>query len=346
VTSANVSPSGSGRAAPQVRVLYVGGAGRSGSTLLDLLLNEVPGLFAAGELKYIWTRGIANNELCGCGERFLKCPFWTAVGQQAYGGWSHVDAEEMNELERAVDTHARIPAMLKPEMWPGYAAPFARFVDVLERLYAAIAHVSGAAAIVDSTKRPSTAFLLARMPAIDLRFVQLVRDSRGVAFSWSKHVKRPEVTDSVDFMPRYNPVKAGVRWMGNNSLFHLLAALGVPGMRVRYESLIRAPRPELERVVRHAGLRLEPDALAFLDRRPLELETNHIVAGNPLRLEGKSLELRLDDAWHISMDRRQELVVLLLTWPLLLRYGYLGRRGAPPALADGAPAPTPARREP
>ena len=71
-----VSSVGDGR----VRLLYVGGAGRSGSTLLDLLLSEVPGMFAAGEVRYLWNRGVRDNELCGCGQSFLSCPFWSAVG--------------------------------------------------------------------------------------------------------------------------------------------------------------------------------------------------------------------------------------------------------------------------
>jgi hypothetical protein len=312
-----------------VRVLYIGGAGRSGSTLLDLILGEIPGLFAAGELKYIWDRGVRDNELCGCGERFLACPFWTPVGKRAFGGWDRVDVDEVLALERAVDNHRSIPLMSKPGLSARYAARLEKFVAVLERLYAAVAEVSGATAIVDSTKRPSTAFLLSKIPAIDLRFVQLVRDSRGVAYSWSKRVKRPEVTDGVDFMPRYDSVKAGARWMANNSLFHVLAASGVPGIRVRYESLIASPRREVERIVRHAGVLVERETLDFLDQGEVDLATNHIVAGNPLRLGRRSLDLRLDDAWRAQMDRRQRSLVLLLTWPLLLRYGYLseGRAG-------------------
>jgi UDP-N-acetylglucosamine transferase subunit ALG13 len=307
-----------------VRVLYIGGAGRSGSTLLDLVLGQIPGVFAAGELKYIWERGVRDNRLCGCGERFHSCPFWTAVGERAFGGWSGIDVDELLDLERAVDSHVRIPLMRWPGLWPPYASRFEQFIQVATRLYTAIAEVSNAAVVVDSTKRPSSAFLLSRIPALDLRFVQLVRDSRGVAFSWSKRVKRP---DAPGFMPRYDPVRASARWIGNNSLFPVLARLGVPGVRIRYEALVTAPKREIERIVRHSGAAVAAEALDFLDESTIELKPNHIVAGNPLRLERARLQLRLDDAWRTRMSARERSLVLLLTWPLLLRYGYL-RPGA------------------
>jgi hypothetical protein len=329
-----IEPSPGASSVAPARVLYVGGAGRSGSTLLDLLLNEVPGIFAAGEVRYIWNRGVAANELCGCGHRFLSCPFWTAVGARAFGGWDAVNVDEVLHLQRSVDRHAAIPLMVRPRLRGDYGRRLRRFGETLECLYRAIAEVAGAEVVVDSTKRPSSAFLLASIPSIDLRFVQLVRDSRGVAFSWSKRVERPEVVDRVDFMPRYSSAEAGLRWMANNSLFHLLARTGVPGMRLRYEALVQAPAQELKRVVRHAGL-AAPGGLAFVERRPVELRTNHVVAGNPLRLRD-GLDLRLDEAWRAQMGRRDRSTVLLLTWPLLLRYGYLGAAAAAADRGAGA----------
>ncbi|MGH2812195.1 MAG: hypothetical protein ACRDI1_05730, partial [Actinomycetota bacterium] len=115
-----VADGGAPAARPPVRVLYIGGAGRSGSTLLDLMLGQLPGFFAAGELKYVWDRGLLRNELCGCGSSFRECPFWTAVGTEAFGGWDALDAAEVSRLATAVDRHACLPVMSAPWIWPGY----------------------------------------------------------------------------------------------------------------------------------------------------------------------------------------------------------------------------------
>jgi len=66
-----------------VRVLYIGGLGRSGSTLIERLLGQVPGVCAVGELVHLWDRGITEDERCGCGEPFRQCPFWSQVGKTA-----------------------------------------------------------------------------------------------------------------------------------------------------------------------------------------------------------------------------------------------------------------------
>jgi hypothetical protein len=47
--------------------ISIGGASRSGSTLLAALLGKTKGFMAVGELRYIWSRGYLNNELCGYG---------------------------------------------------------------------------------------------------------------------------------------------------------------------------------------------------------------------------------------------------------------------------------------
>src|SRR3712207_200886 len=77
---------------------------------------------------------------------------------------------------------------------------------VLERLYRAIQKVSGAAVIVDSSKRSTYAVLLSLLPFADLRVVHLVRDSRAVAYSWGRIKESPAVVGG-RLMPRTSPAK-------------------------------------------------------------------------------------------------------------------------------------------
>src|SRR5207245_4821641 len=86
-------------------VLYLGGVGRSGSTLVDRILGQVPGLFSGGEIRDLWARGLIENRQCGCGTPFRSCSFWTEVGRRAFGGWDRIDPPGVLLLARSVDRH-------------------------------------------------------------------------------------------------------------------------------------------------------------------------------------------------------------------------------------------------
>jgi hypothetical protein len=312
--------------ATPVRVLYIGGLGRSGSTLLDRMLGQLDGVWSVGELVHIWQRGLQENNLCGCGRRFRDCHFWRRVGEEAFGGWDAVDVDEVLALKQAVDRNRCVPLMCLPALWPPYRARLRRYLDLLDRLYRAVRQVAGAPLVVDASKHASHAFLLRAMPGLDLRLVHLVRDSRGVAFSWGKLMRRLEVVDAEALMATTTPLRMSARYLAYNSLFHLLRRLGVPTLLLRYESLVGRPAAELDRVLGHAGRPAADGELGFVGDGWVELGTSHALAGNPMRFERGRVPLRLDEEWRGKMRRRHRLLTAVSTLPLLLRYGYLRGR--------------------
>jgi Sulfotransferase family len=308
-----------------VPVLFLGGQARSGSTLVDRALGQIEGFCSVGEVRYLARRGLADNELCGCGTPVGSCPFWTRVGAEAFGGWDRIDLGELLWLQREVDAPSRIPKLLAPRMDPAYAELLRRYGEYLQRIFLGIRRVSGAGVIVDSTMSPPYALVLRETAGIDLRVVHLVRDARGVAHSSAKKVERPEATSRADYMPEYRPRETAARWLLANGVFEQLAR-SVPTIRVLYEQFVRDPDAEMRRIAAHAGLRLDPGDLDFIRDGSLTLGVGHTAAGNPMRFQTGAVVLREDESWRSLMDRRQQRLVTSLTWPLLHRYGYLGRR--------------------
>src|SRR5436190_2795265 len=140
--------------APRPRILYIAGAGRSGSTLLAMRLGGLPGCTAVGELRHIWERGVLGNRLCGCGEPFRECPFWSAVGQEAFGGWDAVDAERQAARLMRVGRQRHFPLVAAGAGSARFRAEHAAYGQLQARVYRAVAAVSQDAAIVDSSKSP------------------------------------------------------------------------------------------------------------------------------------------------------------------------------------------------
>jgi len=301
------------------KVLYIGGFGRSGSTLVERILGQLPGFCSSGEVVFIWQRGLIDGQLCGCGTPVPECDFWSRVGKTAFGGWDQIDPHEMLALQKRVDRNRYIPSMVAPRLRPAAQADLDRYTEVLSKLYRAIGEVAGARVVIDASKHASTAFLLRKVPGIDLRIVHLVRDSRGVAYSWTKEVKKPEVTGDDAFMPQYSPSSSGRQWVAYNLMFDALGVLDRT-MLLRYEALMANPREELERILAHAD---EPiPSFDFLGGGWFDLGVDHTVAGNPMRFHQGRLDLRLDRAWTTKLPERDRKVVTAITWPLQLRYGY------------------------
>lgn len=127
---------------PDPEILYVGGFGRSGSTLLGCILEEADGVAYVGETLYMWTRGLVEDQLCGCGERFRSCPYWTEVFEQAFGGLDADLGREMNALEDRVDRSLHLPRHRLSRSSSRFKEEARRYVDRLERLYRAAADVA------------------------------------------------------------------------------------------------------------------------------------------------------------------------------------------------------------
>ena len=308
-------------AATPVRVLYVGGMPRSGSTLIDLALGQLPGHVAVGELFYLWTAGVERNLKCGCGEHFYDCPFWTKVGNQTFGGWAAADREEINRLRGRVDATRSLPALLRPGHDTAFARDLRDYTQILTRLYASILDVSGADFVVDSSKRPSLAYVLEQAPAIDLRIAHVVRDPRGVAFSWQKTVELPEGNTSKTHMPKWSPLKTSRRWVTVNGLIARVARR-VPSVTIRYEDFVEDPQRELGHVAALTGVNDVPGALDFISAEGLLPAAHHTVQGGRIRFHEGPVALRADQQWRQDMPENQRRLVSAVTWPSRGRYGY------------------------
>jgi hypothetical protein len=311
----------------QATVLYLGGHGRSGSTILAQTLGQIPGLVYVGELWHVWYRGIRDNERCGCGQLFSSCEFWSAVGEEAFGGWENVDVDKMVKLRPYVERRRYTPHYalaaktnvrsrkvntLREECGP-----------LLERLYRAIQTVSGAAVIVDSSKHFSYAVLLSLLSFADLRVVHLVRDSRAVAYSWGRTKESPAVVGG-RLMPRMSPAQASRAWSIQNYPYALLSGLAYLS-RLRYEDFVSNPNVYLAETLVRVGFDDEANRLHDVIRgRQIFLSKEHTVSGNPVRFRTGSIELQPDEEWRIKMRGTDKNIVTALTAPLLLKYGYLG----------------------
>jgi hypothetical protein len=296
-----------------LKVLYVSAWGRSGTTIVDNVLNGYPGVFSAGELRYVWRRGLIAKQSCGCGAPVRECPLWRDVLKVAFGD-ALPNAREVVAMQRRITRARRTPSLLRRD-WPDEARTYA---DLMARLYRAIGEVTGASLVVDSSKLPSEAAMLARRPDLETYLLHMVRDPRGVAYSWSRQKLHP---DRGTFMLQHGPAKSTVNWLAWNALAGLVSRHYDGRFRLlRYEDLVADPRGQIESLLDLVGI---PTADGpFLDRRTVRLTPNHTVSGNPGRFSVGDIEIRDDDRWRAEQPLRQRLTASTLALPMSIRYRY------------------------
>jgi hypothetical protein len=320
------------------RVVYIGGMTRSGSTLTERLLGQLPGVCSIGELVYMWQRGIAEGNRCGCGEPFPRCPFWQQVLTTAFGGLEATDVARIAQLQAAVDRTRFIPALLAPSLLAAFRRRLAEYTAYCTRLYDGVRAVSGCEAVVDSSKTGSFAFCLRSSANIDLRVVHVVRDSRAVAHSWTRKVPRGE-RRGPSHMPTMAPARTAGQWSYQNVALELLASTGTPTLRVRYEDLVAAPKRTLAQIARFTGLEIGAHGLDFIgtdeDGYWADLGVSHTGSGNPMRFRTGRIRIRPDQEWRTGMRAKDRRTVTAITAPLLRHYGYLGSERRTGALAPG-----------
>jgi UDP-N-acetylglucosamine transferase subunit ALG13 len=300
------------------KVAFIAGFGRSGSTLLERILGESPSVACLGEIVHLWQRGLVDDELCACGEPFSRCPLWQEIGKEAFGGWARVDAHRVLALHDQVDRQRHLARTALPWTSRSLRKPLREYAGYYAAVYRAAATVTGATTVVDSSKHASLAFALTHDPEIDLRVLHIVRDPRAVAYSWSRHVTRPEAHDGQE-MARYSAASSSAWWLSNNAIVEALRLRRVPLTRVRYEALVSDPVATVTRAVTDLDLGFEP-TVTMPEAGTVRLGGSHSVAGNPMRFTTGDIPLHLDEAWRTAMAPVDRRTVSALTFPLQAWY--------------------------
>jgi hypothetical protein len=286
-----------------LRVLYIMGHSRSGSTILNNLLGSHQQVVATGELVNLVERGWNKHLPCSCGEPGDLCPFWKEVrrhwGELAGGE----DLPRYVRLQRRFERTRNIPLVLLSLYRRDPL--FNEYVRSTTLLFTAIARVAGRDVVVDSSKNPVRALALSRAPQLDVTIVHLIRDARGVAWSFNR--------SSQPF------AKTALSWIAITLISTLVIKFGHKSLSLRYEDLARFPRTALGRIQPLVGLSYD-DVGAFVEAGG-KIASVHCIAGNRIRMMGP-MHLQLEENWRSALPPGDKRLVWLIAGWLLRRFGY------------------------
>jgi hypothetical protein len=166
----SLDPSGQQR--PQV--MYVMGAGRSGSTILGVTLGNYENVFYAGELDG-WLGRSGEPQI----DDAARVRFWSSVREQVGGASELFGRTAELSLERSM-------SLFRVRRWRERRRIRGPYRRVAEDLYRAVSRAAGTPLIVDTSHYPLRARELQALDGIDLYLIYLMRDPQSVVASFNR----------------------------------------------------------------------------------------------------------------------------------------------------------------
>jgi hypothetical protein len=282
----------------KIKVVFIAGCGRSGTTLLGQLLGEFEGFVNVGEAaRYLFDR--SKDLPCGCGRSATDCTFWKDMFRAIPDELAHQGAKSLR-IRNFPSLFFRTKGRKPP-------AEYAEILSKLGETYRTIVRDTGKNVIIDSSKYPSTALLAGLIPEVELHVVHVVRSPHSVVASWTR---------KNGYLAQHPPGKVVSWWWAYNVLSEALKSRARSYRLVRYEDFARTPGPILQQIT--ADVTGSPLPMDFLEGTEATVHVQHSLAGNPSKFNTGKIKIR--DANDAAPSGR---LLDLLTFPLRRRYQYL-----------------------
>lgn len=302
-------------------VVFVVGTARSGSTILAALLNQYAGWFGAGELGYLWQRGLDPEKHCACGAVVLECPVWRPVLADGLGAEpAAVDYRRGTEpfwgvLPSAVMAAHQDLVSGRPRQ-VSETSSAALWAETIWGVYSSIARVTEASVVVDTSKHVGEAAVHLSMDQPPV-LIHLIRDPRAVVHSG---LRRPYIGGG-----GRGPMAASrlaASWMKTNLAAQSLLRSWPEdrSMTIRYEDFAADPEAVVGEIHRIAVG--STPAVGMTDAGFVADLSNHIVSGGTARTNTKDVQIRPDTRWRDGLTAAERRTVSALTLPLSRRFGY------------------------
>ena len=270
---------------PKRKLIYIMGAGRSGTTMLDILLGNGKDNLSLGELtRYFELGGIPrNNEVDTVKDRFWK--YFQKTYELKLG--HEINFEEVYSRHRTLE-HPK--QFLTNFLGRNTQSEQSQYKKEMEIFFEVLSEIVNEAHIVDSSKYQPRALNLGRVfkgktAQFELCFVYLVRDPVSVIQSFGKNVEE----------------QVSRHWFSANIYFFLinlfssltlwkLKGMGYKTMKVKYEDYVQEPIECLSVIEKSFDIDLSQTKARI--QAGDDLEIGPLFDGNRLRLK-ESVKLRL-----------------------------------------------------
>ena len=299
------------------KLIYITAYSRSGSTLLDIILGNRADVFSSGELFRLTTSGWMNDEFCSCHTRVSKCSLWSKVKKE----WEKKTGATPQEYAALQNKFERIRSyFILCKEKKHRSTDYQRYLFLTENLLQIIFSSTQTNIIVDSSKMPMRALAISNLENIDILYIQLTRDARGVCWSLNKKHKKNE-EEGLEKDIKSEPIfKTALLWV----LHHCITEAVIRKIKshkivhIKYEDVTDNPSHTVQNIWKNYQLKPQDSSMQSTHFKG----PKHMVAGNRMRMH-KDIVVKFDNMWKTKMPFLKKIISTFLTLPFLKKYNYL-----------------------
>ncbi len=297
-----------------MKVITIAGSGRTGSTLVSLLLSQHDDTFNMGQLRDFWT-SFLRNEPCTCGERLSNCAIWAPTVRKAFGPQPQARLLKMHAgMSAFVNEAATLANWGDRQALGQLSSQHADYLNGLSDFLESVSEFTKSSTLIDSSKTPEIGLSYHLLSRVDARVINLVRDPRAVASSWEKK-QDADVALRMSRIWVQRQVKLA-KWAGT---------LGAKFALVKYEDFAHRPRSIVQQLMHWAELEksvvhfdTEHHANVSWHRQHLFPPANETV----LSEKQTSIDISEANAWRHQPNLNLHRSVIDMAGPLMSRLGY------------------------
>lgn len=281
-----------------MKLVYLMGAGRSGTTILSLLLGNNRNAKALGELHQLPDYFSLEKD-CSCGKILSSCPFWSEYYPKLH---QQFDSDIYRQQARELESHRYVA---KYFFSPKRAEKFSEYVQANKCMFNKLSEGRGPV-LIDSAKYIGRALALNTVLKDEIHFIYLVRDPRGVANSFSKNVQtqRGWLSSTI-----YYVIVNCVALITTKTL------LRGKVQKIRYEDLLSNPASTLNTLSENLGVDVRDVNQLLISGS--SMQTGHVIGGNRLVRKG-NVTFSNSDNWKALLPTWKRISIWVLTLPLNL----------------------------
>ncbi|MCP4991174.1 MAG: sulfotransferase [Colwellia sp.] len=304
----------------KLKIIYIASNGRSGSTLLEMMLAAHTSIETLGEIQRIFIdhdnfrqeqHDIVAAQSCGCGCALKNCEFWADIIVDLKKTTDYNQVGLFRSKPYLQGKALRIGILnnlrkIKQNKTNPYKGNISKYNEANNSLYSKsynrfkVLKNNSSFYMVDASKDPYRLAWLLQSQKYDIHVLHIIKECPSYVYSMIKH-EESLVTRNVLFF------KKVLRWVVENIIITWVCDNFLEQNRycsIRYENLASNPTKTMNEICRRLDIIPESDMVKNFRKK------QHGISGNQMRMEDKSI--MLDRKWETQLARPLKFIAMLI----------------------------------